>query len=125
MSDLLYKKESYQIIGCCLKVHSTLGPGFKEIVYNDALELEFQKNGIPYFREKNLRIGYNSHILKHGFDADFIVFDSIVLEIKGAVKLHYEDFGQALNYLKASKLKLALLVNFGEPSLRYKRIIST
>src|SRR5689334_20801820 len=113
MIDLIFKKEVYTTIGLCMKVQRTLGPGFKEVVYKDALEMEFMKNLIPYYREKSFKVEYDKATLKHGFTADFVVYNSIVLEIKAATCFHYDDFGQALNYLKASKLKLALLINFG------------
>jgi GxxExxY protein len=123
VEDLLFKEECYQIIGLSMKVHSTLGKGFKEIVYKDALEIEFKKNLIPYEREKPFKIIYEDAILRHEFDADFFVYDSIVLEIKAAYQFHADNFKQTLNYLKASKVKLGILINFGEDQLKFKRII--
>lgn len=108
-----------------MKVHTKLGRGFKEIVYKDALEIEFKKNDIPYEREKSFKIQYEDEILKHYFNADFIVFDSIILEIKASVQFHMDNFSQTLNYLKASQVKLGILINFGESKLNFKRVICT
>jgi len=122
---LIYKEECYRVIGLCMKVRNKLGKGFHEIVYKDALEKEFIKEGIPFVREKSLKVIYDSEILKRRFNADFLLFDSIILEVKARWNLEPGHYKQTLNYLKASKHKLALLVNFGEEYLRYKRIIST
>ena len=123
VKDLIYKEESYQIIGKCMEVHNNLGAGFLEIVYKDALELEFQKAGIPYEREKKYEVNYKGTILPHNFFADFVVFDEIILEVKGTAGIAKEFVAQAINYLKVSENKLALIVNFGEIRLNYKRIV--
>jgi len=123
MTDLIYKEESYKIIGLCFEVHNNLGPGFLEIVYKDALEFEFKKAGIPFEREKKYEINYKGVVLPHKFYADFIVYDKIILEIKSVAAIVDEFIAQAINYLKVSKNKLALIVNFGELSLNYKRIV--
>jgi len=120
---LLYEKETYEIIGACLEVYNELGKGFSEIVYKDALEYEFQLRKIPYKREKSYRIKYKDRILPHSYDADFIVYNKIALEVKAIEQLVRGNVRQTLNYLAASKLKLGLLVNFGEDSLKHKRII--
>jgi GxxExxY protein len=123
MNDLIYKNESYQIIGKCMEVHNNLGAGFLEIVYKDALEFEFNKAGIPFEREKEYNVNYKGIILPHKFYADFIVFDKIILEIKGVSAITDKFIAQALNYLKVSGNRLALLVNFGELKLNYKRVL--
>jgi len=123
MTDLIYKEESYEIIGKCMEVHNNLGAGFLEIVYKDALELEFKKAGIPYEREKMYDVDYKGVILPHKFYADFVVFDKIILEVKGVSGIADEFVAQALNYLKVSNNKLALIVNFGELRLNSKRIV--
>jgi len=123
MNDLLYKEESYQIIGKCFEVHNNLGPGFLEIVYKDALEYEFQNSNIPYQREKEYKVNYKGIILPHKFYADFIVFDKIILEVKSVAGIADEFIALALNYLKVSRNKLALIVNFGELKLFSKRIV--
>ena len=123
MSDILYKEESYEIIGLCFEVHNNLGPGFLEIVYKDALEYEFKKAGIPYEREKEYVVNYKGVILPHNFYADFVVMDKIILEVKGVKAIPEEYVARSINYLKVSKLRLALLVNFGELKLKYQRLI--
>lgn len=123
MSNILYKEESYIIIGICMEVHNNLGHGFLEIVYKDAIEYEFKKNNIPFEREKKYEVNYKGFTLPHNFYADFVVFDKIILEVKGVSFLTDEFTAQCINYLKVSGNKLALLVNFGELKLNYKRII--
>ncbi len=123
MSDLIYKEEAYEIIGKCMEVHNNLGAGFLEIVYKDALEYEFKKAGITYEREKEYTVNYKGIILPHKFYADFVVFDKIILEVKAVSGIADEFVAQAINYLKVSDNKLALIVNFGELRLNYKRIV--
>ena len=106
-----------------MKIHSTLGKGFTEAVYKDAMEIEFKNANIPYEREKRFIIRYEGIILRHKFKADFFVFDSMVLEVKAAWQLHPDNFKQTLNYLKASEVKLGILINFGEDKLKFKRVI--
>jgi len=106
-----------------MEVHNNLGAGFLEIVYKDALEIEFQKANIPYKREKMYDVKYKGIILPHKFYADFVVFDKIILEVKGVSDISDEFVAQALNYLKVSGNQLALIVNFGELKLNYKRIV--
>lgn len=123
LHELILKDECYKIIGLCMKVHSTLGAGFREVVYHDALEIEFKKNGVPYLRERTFEIKYEGFTLPHRFRADFLIFDSIILEIKSASTFHPDNFYQTLNYLKASQVRLGLLVNFGESKLKFHRVI--
>ena len=123
MDDLYLKEEVYKIIGICMEVHTILGKGHSEIIYGDALEYEFKKNGIPYNREMKFNITYKEIIFPHHYFSDFVVFDEIILEIKAIQQLSSSEIKQTLNYLAASKNKLGLLVNFGEDSLKYKRII--
>ena len=123
MNDLIYKEESYRIIGCCMEVYNNLGKGFLEIVYKDALEYEFIKSNIPYKREKEFEIKYKEVVLKHKFYADFIVLDKIILEVKSTKKIADYYLKQTLNYLTVTKFKLGLVVNFGEDSFVSKRIV--
>lgn len=123
MSELYLKEESYKIIGICMEVHKILGKGHNEKVYGDALEYEFQRNEIPYNRELRYNITYKDIILPSYYFADFVIFDEIILELKAIATLTTSEIKQTLNYLAASKNKLGLLVNFGEDSLKYKRII--
>lgn len=123
MNNLLYEKDTYKIIGICMEVHNQLGKGFREIVYSDALEIEFIDHKINYSKEKNFNINYKGNILSHKYRADFIINDSIILEIKAIQCLTDSHVKQTLNYLAVSKLKIGLLINFGEDSLKYKRVI--
>ncbi|MFN5418158.1 MAG: GxxExxY protein [Flavobacteriia bacterium] len=123
MKEFYFKNETYQIIGICMEVHNNLGMGFSEIVYKDALELEFKEAKIPYEREKEYSVKYKNQILSHKFYADFVVFDKVILEIKGVSTISQEFIAQSINYLKVSNNKIALIVNFGESKLNYKRII--
>jgi len=123
MSTLLHKNEAYEIIGLCMEVHSLLGKGHSEVVYKDALQYEFYSNGILFERERRFDINYKDIILPHYYFADFIVFNTIIVEIKAIEALNKSHVKQTLNYLAASKLNLGLLINFGEDSLTHKRVI--
>ncbi|QBO59037.1 GxxExxY protein [Chryseobacterium salivictor] len=120
---IINKEESYEIIGICMEIHNYLGFGFSEIVYKDALEIEFRNAGIDYVREKKYEVVYKGIVLPHLFYADFVVFDKVILEIKGKKEIADVDLSQAINYLKVSENRLALIVNFGEEKLNYKRIV--
>lgn len=106
-----------------MEVHNNLGAGFLEIVYKDALEYEFKKANIPFEREKEYIVNYKGITLPHKFYADFIVFDKIILEVKAVSGIADEFIAQAINYLKVSQNKLAIIANFGELKLNYKRIV--
>lgn len=123
MAEILFKEESYKIIGACFEVHKALGHGFKEVVYKDALEFELNKSAISYQREKHFDIYYKEQKLKHRFTADFVVVNQIILEIKAGPYIGDPYLKQTLNYLKASGLRLGIVINFGTPSLEYQRVI--
>ena len=123
MSDILYKGESYMIIGKCMEVHNQLGWGFSEVVYKDALEYEFNAANIFFEREKKYPVTYKKIILPHFFYADFVIMNKIILEVKAVKKLTDEHTALAINYCAVSQNKLALLVNFGREKLDYKRIV--
>ena len=123
MTNLILKEEAYKIVGVCMEVHNNLGHGFLEIVYKDALEYEFKKQGILYEREKEYKVNYKGIILPHKFYADFVVFDQIILEVKAVSKFNDVFIAQCINYLKVSQNHLSLLVNFGTERLEYKRIV--
>jgi len=123
MEKLIYKEETYKIIGICMEVHNILGRGHSEVVYKDALEYEFKMANIACSREKQYEIKYKGIILPHHYFADIIVFDCIILEIKAIECLTDSHIKQLLNYLAASKLKLGLLVNFGQDSLEFQRVV--
>ena len=117
--------KTYAIIGAAMEVHRRLGPGFLEAVYSDALEVEFQIRSIPAKREVVLPVYYRGVQLPSFYRADFVCFGTIVVELKALSRLSGTEEAQIINYLKASKLKIGLLLNFGEPSLVYKRFILT
>jgi GxxExxY protein len=122
--EFLYKKETHEIIGICMEVHRTLGHGFLEIVYKDAIEVEFKWKKIVYEREAEHRIDYKGVILPRGFVSDFFVFEKVILEIKSSQgDLSDLNIAQTLNYLKASGCKVGLLINFGKKSLEFKRFV--
>lgn len=121
--NLLYKQECYKIVGLCMKIHNVLGKGFSEVVYQDALEIELIKNGIPFEREKLLFVKYEGETLKRKFRVDFLVFNCIILELKAQSFLFIEGFSQTLNYLKTSGIQLGILINFGQDELNFRRII--
>ena len=123
MNGIYLKEESYKIIGLCMEVHKILGKGHSEVVYKDALEYEFKINSIPYEREKIYEIEYKDITLQRKYVADFVVYNEIIFEAKAISQLTNSDIKQTLNYLASSKNKLGILVNFGEDSLKYKRII--
>lgn len=123
MSEIIYKEDSYSIVGLCMEVHSQLGHGFSEVVYKDALEFEFIENEISFQREKEYPVHYKRRLLKHKFYADFILLDKIILEVKSVKYLTDEHIAQVINYLKVSDNKLALLINFGRGKLEYQRIV--
>jgi len=123
MVELIYKEESYKIIGTAMEVHRELGAGFLEAVYQEAFELELQKQEIPYEREKLLKVFYKGQKLKKRYSADFVCYNKIIVELKALGELSTNHEAQILNYLKTSKLKLGLLINFGSSSLQYKRLI--
>jgi len=123
MSELLYKDESYDIVGVLFEVYNNLGSGFSEIVYKDAIEYEFRNRNIKFEREKEYSVTYKDTILSHKFYADFIVNDKIILEIKCAKAIDDKHISQCLNYLKVSKNKLAILANFNKDYLQHKRIV--
>lgn len=123
MAELLFKEESYKIVGACFQVHKALGHGFKEIIYKDALEIELTQLGISYQRELSYAVFYKEQKLKHYFTADFVVLDNIILEIKAGSYIGEPYLKQTLNYLKASGLRLGIVINFGTPSLEFQRVV--
>ena len=123
MGELLYKEEVFQIVGCCMEVHRELGKGHDEVIYKDALQIEFGQKQIGFSREKEYTVAYKSIVLPHKYFADFVVLDKIILEAKAVERLTESHIKQVLNYLAAAKLRLGLLVNFGEDSLTWKRVV--
>lgn len=122
-SNIIYKEESFRIIGKCFDVYNILGGGLLEVVYKDALEYEFKSAGIPFTREKEYKIHYKDITLPHTFYADFVVMDKIILEVKSIASFAAVHTAQLLNYLAISNMKLGLLVNFGPEKVEYKRVV--
>lgn len=123
MTQIIHKEESFQLMGILFEIHKNLGGGFSEIVYKDALEYELKKLNIPFEREKEYTVQHKDIILNHKFYADFVVYDTIILELKSCEKLDSKHIAQSINYLKVSSNKLAILANFNNNSLEYKRIV--
>ncbi|WDE95980.1 GxxExxY protein [Lentisphaera profundi] len=124
MKEIVLKEESYVIIGACMNVHNELGQGFLESVYQEALELVLSKETIANEREKELHISFQGQALAKKFYVDFLCYDQIVVELKAVKALDQNHEAQVINYLKASNKPLGILVNFGEKSLVYKRLIN-
>lgn len=123
MSEYLFEEETHKIIGAAQEVHKELGPGFLKAVYQDALEIEFKIRKIPSLREPSLPVFYKTIRLNHNYNADFLCYEKIIVETKAIKNIDESCYAQVLNYLKASKIKLGLLFNFGELKLNVKRII--
>ena len=122
-NNVIFPQESYDIIGAAMKVHSALGCGFTEKVYQDALAVEFTGSGIPFQREVELHVIYNEVELPSTYIPDFICYNKIIVELKAVRELDDMHRSQAYNYAKVSGYQLALLINFGEPSLTYERLV--
>lgn len=119
----LFVEETRILIGVAFEIHSLLGIGFLEIVYKDALEYELKKKNVVYEREKEYAIAYKGTVLPHKFYADFVAFNKIIVEVKAQEGIAEVQYAQVLNYLRASNCRLGLILNFGEASLKIKRII--
>jgi GxxExxY protein len=125
MKDLTQESDpqSYAIIGAAMEVHRLLGCGFLEPVYQEALAIELAKRGIPLRREEALRIKYKNQTLATTYRADFIWFDSVIIELKALTRLSGKEEAQIINYLKATNCEVGLLLNFGTRSLEYRRFV--
>ena len=123
-TKILYKEESFKVIGACMKVHRSLGAGFLEAVYEEALEKEFILQNIPFKRQLKLELYYENEKLKKQYRADFVCYDAIILELKAVSHIPDVFYAQLKNYLKCTKMELGILINFGMSSLFYKRIVN-
>ena len=124
-TKILFKEESYRIIGACMKVHRELGSRFMEAVYQEALIKEFTEAEILFESQVKKDVYYKEEKLKKYFIADFICYDKIIIEIKSVSQIPNVFYSQLKNYLTATKMELGMLVNFGQSSLVYKRILNT
>jgi GxxExxY protein len=122
MANLIYKEEAYELTGICMDVHNELGPGLLEIIYKEAIEWELDDRLIQYAREKEYPVYYKKNLLRKKFNADFVVYDKLILEVKAKESISNEDIAQTINYLKLSGCKLGLIVNFGRSKLEVKRL---
>lgn len=115
--------QTYQIIGAAMEVHRVLGRGFLEAVYRQALRIELTQRSIPYRPEVELIIHYKGTQLDCKYRADFVCFDDVIVETKALTELSSVDRAQAINYLKATGFRRALILNFGAQSLQFERIV--
>ncbi len=120
------QQETYRIIGSCMEVQRTLGYGFSEVIYKDAMELEFIDNDFAYCREKKYSVRYKNKQLAHQFYVDFSCFGQVIVKVKSSDKgITPDHVAQILNYLKVTGCEVGLLVNFGRRKLEYQRFILT
>lgn len=120
---LYREEETFKIIGICMEVHRNLGPGLLEVIYKDALEIEFRENNVLFEREKEYKITYKNHVLPRKYIADFIVNNDIVLEVKSVKEFSSEHIAKTLNYMKLANSEIGLLINFQNKSLQHKRLV--
>jgi GxxExxY protein len=124
MEKYKHSELTHKIIGCAMQVHSFLGNGFQELIYQRALGLEFSRAGLSYNRELEMPIYYKDHSEPVGTRrVDFLVEGVVLVELKALTSLEDVHLAQILNYIKAYKLEIGLLINFGEKSLNFKRLI--
>ncbi|MBI2436083.1 MAG: GxxExxY protein [Candidatus Hydrogenedentes bacterium] len=115
--------QTYAIIGAAMEVHKEKGCGFAEPVYQECLEIELELRNIPFQREYRVNLEYKGRPLRKNYRADFVCFGEVLLELKACTALLPEHIAQTINYLRATGLKRALLLNFGKERLEYKRIV--
>jgi GxxExxY protein len=122
--ELLYKEEVFKIVGAAIEVHRELGPGFLEAVYQEALEIELVARSIPFESQKRLQISYKGRALQKEYVADILAYDKIIVELKALDHLSGSEEAQIINYLKATGMRVGLLINFGSVvTLEWKRYI--
>jgi GxxExxY protein len=122
---MIYKKETYDIVGAAMEVHRCLGHGFLESVYQEALEIELKVRMIPHVSQKQIEIYYKQKLLSKTFVADLYCYDGIIVELKAVSSILAIHEAQLINYLKATKKELGIIINFGNDSLEYKRYLNT
>ena len=116
-------EHTHSIIGAAMEVHRQLGPGFLEMVYQEALAIEFAGRAIPFLAQASLPVYYKGQLLTCSYRADFICYEHVIVELKALQAITSVEQAQVLNYLKATRLERGLLLNFGQPSLEFKRLI--
>ncbi len=124
MTEILFKELSFAVIGAAMEVHRILGPGFLESVYQAALEKELSLRGIPFCHQVELPVTYKGDLIGI-YKADLVIGDRVIVEIKGISRLNSSHSAQALHYLAATGLQLAILINFGMSSLEYRRVVKS
>jgi GxxExxY protein len=124
MTEILFKELSFAVIGAVMEVHKILGPGFLEAVYQAALEKELTLRRIPFCHQVELPVKYKGDLIGI-YKADLVVDDKIIIEIKGVSRLNSSHSAQALHYLAATRLELAILINFGMSSLEFRRVVKS
>jgi GxxExxY protein len=125
MTELLCKKEVYTIVGAAMEVHTVLGPGFLEAVYQEALEIELTDRRIPFVAQKELPVFYKGRRLKKTYAPDILAVEKVIVEIKAIDHLTARDEAQLLNYLRATGLAVGVLINFSADKLEWKRMVKT
>ncbi|MEA3359251.1 MAG: GxxExxY protein [Thermodesulfobacteriota bacterium] len=120
---MMKDEKTYRIIGCAMEVHRELGCGFLEAVYQEALDREFNTQEIPYKSQPTIQIAYKGQPLNKTYQPDFVCYEEIIVEIKALSSISGTEEAQLINYLKATDLKVGLLINFGAKSLEYKRLV--
>ena len=123
MTELIYKDEVYEIVGAAMEVHKELGCGFLEAVYQEGFLIELKARKMPFESQKQLAIYYKGKRLEKEYCADVVCYDKIIVELKALDRLTSKEESQILNYLKASGLKVGVLINFGAASLEWKRFV--
>lgn len=123
MAQMYRDPKTFEIIGAAMDVHRELGSGFLEAVYQEALGIEFGVRKIPFQKEIDLPICYKEVVLSTSYRADFICYGDIIVELKAISQMSGKEESQVINYLKATSLKIGLLLNFGSGQLEYKRFI--
>jgi GxxExxY protein len=124
MSEILLKDEVYAIAGAAMEVYYVLGPGFSEPIYQEALEIELTRRNIPFESQKHLLMEYKGAVLQKPHYADLVCYDQVVIELKALDRLSSVEVSQLMNYMKITKMRVGLLINFGSrPKLEWKRYV--
>ncbi len=124
MAELIYAQKSYEIMGACFEVYKGMGPGFLEPVYQECMDIELAERGIPFRAQHELQITYKRRLLEQTYRPDSICYDKVIIEVKAVSQLTDDHRAQVFNYLRATGMRLGLLVNFSShPKVEYERIV--